>query len=445
MLLSNVIIADTGREVNIRVSNGKITQVCSSAVGDMATIRIRKIEEESRDGAIPLSRGVEGCVPSASLTHPCSRPFLRAPSQEGNFISQKALSNTDDLQINFTNAIVFPGLINSHDHLDFNLFPQLGDKIYNNYSEWGAYIHKEYENEIAAVLKVPQALRSQWGMYKNLLCGVTTVVNHGSGSDIANKLITIFEEKHDLHSVGFDKRWKLRLNNPLKRNLPVVIHAGEGTDNAAKDEIDKLIRSNYLHRKLIAIHGVAMRPQQAAHFKALVWCPASNYFLLNKTAVVDELKLHTQLLFGTDSTLTSHWDIWEHIKLAQKTGLLSNEELYKTLNLNSADVWGINTGELTPGKDADIMVAKSNGTSSSIDAFFTLTPADLLLVMHKGNIRLVDESIYPQIKDNLNTNYSRVKIGDSFKYVEGDLGGLIRSIQTYLPHALFPVEVPGHE
>src|ERR1700754_3309190 len=99
-------------------------------------------------------------------------------------------------------ALAFPGLINSHDHLDFNLFPQLGSRKYNNYTEWGNYIQQEYKNEIADVLKVPQTLRSQWGMYKNLLCGVTTVVNHGSGSDIADKLITIFDEKHDLHSVG---------------------------------------------------------------------------------------------------------------------------------------------------------------------------------------------------------------------------------------------------
>ena len=86
------------------------------------------------------------------------------------------------LSLTFTDAIVFPGLINSHDHLDFNLFPQLGDRLYNNYTEWGGYIHHAYKNEIADVLKVPALLRSQWGVYKNLLCGVTTVVNHGSNA-----------------------------------------------------------------------------------------------------------------------------------------------------------------------------------------------------------------------------------------------------------------------
>lgn len=382
MQLNNVTMADGGHNVNIHVSNGKIALV----------------------------------TPAADTAR-------------------------EKLQLNFRDAMVFPGLINSHDHLDFNLFPQLGDRTYNNYSEWGAHIHQEYKGEINAVLKVPPALRSRWGMYKNLLCGVTTVVNHGSGGDIADKLITVFEKKHDLHSIGFDKQWKLRLNNPIKRKLPVVIHAGEGTDDAAKDEIDKLIRGNNLRRQLIAVHGVAMQPKQARHFKALVWCPGSNYFLLNKTAAVDHLKLHTKLLFGTDSTLTGHWDIWDHIKLAHETNLLCVKELYQTLNRNAAETWGINTGELNAGKDADIAVAKMNGAASPMDRFLSLTPADLLLVMHQGHVRLFDETLYPQIKDNLKSSYCRIKIGDSHKYVEGDLAGLIKAIQTHLPMAAFPVQV----
>src|SRR5581483_2689968 len=82
--------------------------------------------------------------------------------------------NASDKGIEFTDAIVFPGLINSHDHLDFNLFPQLGNRKYNNYVEWGDDIHKQNKDIIDKVLKVPQKLRVQWGIYKNLLNGVTT-------------------------------------------------------------------------------------------------------------------------------------------------------------------------------------------------------------------------------------------------------------------------------
>jgi hypothetical protein len=382
LLLNNLVIADTGQRVNISIDGERISAITPSE-----------------------NEGVTG----------------------------------DDVQ--FDNAIVFPGLINSHDHLDFNLFPQLGAIIYKNYSEWGKHLHENYKEEINTILKVPKSLREQWGMYKNLLCGVTTVLNHGKEEGIKDKFISIYENKHDLHSVGFDKQWRLRLNNLFKRKLPVVIHAGEGTDRAAKKEIDSLLKWNLLNRNLIAVHGVAMHPDQARDFKALVWCPESNYYLLNKTAPVNELKLDTKILFGTDSTLTGRWNIWDHIRLARKTTMLHDEELYYTLNQNPANIWRENTGQLVAGKDADIVIAKMK-EQDSFDSFFATNPADILLVVHKGNIRLIDATLYPQIKKNLkHDNYSFLKIGDSYKYVEGDLTGLTTSIKQYCPQASFPFEM----
>src|SRR6202007_1168364 len=107
-----------------------------------------------------------------------------------------------------------------------------------------------------------------------------------------------------LHSVGFEKKWRLKLNNPFKQKLPVVIHTGEGTDRRANKEIDRLTGWNLLGRKLIGIHGVAMASHQAEKFRALVWCPQSNDFLLGKTAPVNRIEKYTDILFGTDSTLT---------------------------------------------------------------------------------------------------------------------------------------------
>ena len=80
MWLNNLIKADTGQSVDISIEGGKVTAITPSA-------------NEANGG------------------------------------------------LNFNDAIVFPGLINSHDHLDFNLFPQLGSSTFNNYSEWGKQLH----------------------------------------------------------------------------------------------------------------------------------------------------------------------------------------------------------------------------------------------------------------------------------------------------------------
>ncbi|WP_183564844.1 amidohydrolase family protein [Mucilaginibacter sp. SP1R1] len=388
MILHQLILADTGQAVNISVNDGKIDKITSGAITD----------------------------------------------------------HTTALQLHFDDAIISPGLINSHDHLDFNLFPQLGNRVYKNYTEWGAYIHQQFKHEIAEVLQVPIQLRILWGIYKNLLCGVTTVVNHGKRLTIEDSPITVYEDTHDLHSAAFEKAWKLKLNNPLKKNVPVVIHTGEGTDEAASDEIDQLIYWNKLRRHLIGIHAVAMTAAQANSFKGLVWCPESNYFLLNKTAPVKELKQHTRIMFGTDSTLTGNWNIWDHINMAHKTELLTDKELYQSLNINAAKVWGLNTGEIAEGKDADLVIGRRKEGVTSLDAFYAITPVDLLLVIHQGNIRLFDQELLPPLAPHLKgREFSLIKISNGYKYVDGNLDALTEQIKAVLPGFVFPVEVIDHQ
>ncbi|MEN0055579.1 MAG: amidohydrolase family protein [Mucilaginibacter sp.] len=359
--------------------------------------------------------------------------------------SNITVDDANALQLHFKDALVFPGLINSHDHLDFNLFPQLGKRTYTNYTQWGAYIHQQFKQEIKDVLQVPTELRIKWGIYKNLLCGVTTVVNHGERLNIDEQLITVYEDTHDLHSPAFEKLWKLKINNPLKKKLPVVIHTGEGTDDEATREIDRLISWNTLHRNLIGIHAVAMTNKQAKHFKAVVWCPQSNYFLLNKTAPIHQLKQNTAVIFGTDSTLTSNWNIWDHIAMAHKTGLLTDKELYHSLNIKPSKIWGINTGQISSGKDADIVITHKK-KENALNAFYNITPADILLVIHQGNIRLFEQELLPLLAPYLRgKHFTLIKIDGAFKYVEGKLEDLVSEIKAYLPEFVFPIEVINHQ
>ena len=360
----------------------------------------------------------------------------------GNKItSVSAAPMPGQLQLTFHNALIFPGLINSHDHLDFNLFPQLGGKIYNNYTEWGGYIHENYKDEISSILKIPLLLREQWGVLKNLLCGVTTVVNHGEKVKLPNKLINVYEQYYCLHSVQFEKKWKIKLNNPLKRKYPVVIHVGEGTDWAAHHEIDQLVRWNWLKKKLVGIHGVAMSARQAKKFKSMVWCPQSNYFLLDKTADIQLLKDHITILFGTDSTLTSNWNIWDHIATARKTALLTDTELYNSLHVNAANTWKINSSEIKKNEDADIVVAKLKDKEGGMPAFFAVEPSDILLVLHQGNIRLFDAEILDQLKEIDLYGFSKININGVYKYVQGNIPELIAGIKQYYPEAQFPITV----
>jgi len=321
--------------------------------------------------------------------------------------------------IDLNGALALPGLINSHDHLDFNLFPPLGNTRYDNYRQWGNDIHTANKDEIQAILNIPQPLRTRWGIYKNLLNGFTTVVNHGEYLPITEPTpITVFQNCHNLHSVGFGHNWRWQLNRPRKNAWPIVLHVGEGTDSIARDEISQLIRWNLFRRPLIGVHGVAMTEKQAARFKALVWCPASNYFLLDQTAPIKRLSPHTSILFGTDSTLTAPWDAWAHIRMALRE--VDETDLLPMLTTNPANAWGLtDRGKIEKGLRADLLITRNKSLA-------TLTPDDILLVIHQGQIVLFD----PCLKNEL-TSRDHQQTSPGGKFVAGDFTSLQQEIKTY--------------
>lgn len=336
-------------------------------------------------------------------------------------------------------ALALPGLINSHEHLDFNLFPALGNHIYADYTEWGKDIHEQHSTRIAQVLNIPQPLRTKWGLYKNLLNGFTTVVNHGDRLDTGSEdIVTVFQDCYCLHSLATEKRWIWKLNSWRRRRSPIVLHIGEGTSTVAKKEIDRLRRWNLFRRPVIGVHGVAMDERQAPALRALVWCPDSNYFLYNSTAPIDRLKARLPILFGTDSTLSASWNGWQQLRTALARALLTEEELLAALTCQAANSWNFPfVGKIDTGYQADLLITRQK-------TWYATDPEDLLLVIHRGQIRLFDASLASQdyIGNRLlpTGRYYPVAVGNSIKYVQGDLPGLIAKIRDYDPEAVLPIK-----
>ncbi|HSZ32973.1 MAG TPA: amidohydrolase family protein [Puia sp.] len=375
-----------------------------------------------------------------------SRPIQIVISGEKIFKIEASSKQTpvSSEQINFTSATVLPGFINSHDHLDFNCFPVLGQRKYSNYTEWGKYIHKVYKEHIDSILRIPQQLRTEWGIYKNLLAGVTTVVNHGSYLKIENPLINVYQKSQNLHSVWFENNWKWKLNNPFLKSKDCIVHTGEGADQQSSDEIDRLLKYNLFKRNLVGVHGVAMNSNQAKHFKGLVWCPESNKVLLNKHADIGTLKRHTNIIFGTDSTLTGNWNFWHHLRLARSLHLVDDSELFSMVTSSPAQLWNLNSGELTAGRDADLVIVKKKMGAPNWDDVYRTNPEDILLIISKGKIRLYDKALQSQLI-NLSLNikhFSTFTIKGNLKYVDGNLPALVANIKKYNPNVNFPTDIP---
>jgi cytosine/adenosine deaminase-related metal-dependent hydrolase len=348
---------------------------------------------------------------------------------------------SDDLELDFNGAIAFPGLINSHDHLEFNLFPKLGNKKYEDYVEWGDDIHANNIEIIEKVKNIPYELRFNWGLYKNLLCGVTTVAHHGNGEIYNyNGMPDIVNRYNYLHSVRLERMWKLKLNLSFNDN-PFVIHIGEGTNNKSYYEINELIKWNLTGRKIIGVHGISMDQENCRKFAALVWCPDSNLFLYNKTADIAALKKETEILFGSDSSLSSDWNIWNHLRLARSIGYLDDKELYESLSGTAAAVWRLHDlGSITENKKADIVISKRK-SDNDWDNFFNTNPEDILIILKGGRIVFLDKAYEDKYRIIDKTEFDMIEINEVRKYVLKGLKKLMESITTFIPDYEFPIKV----
>jgi hypothetical protein len=323
----------------------------------------------------------------------------------------------NDRVITLNNVITFPGLTNSHDHLEFNLFPFLGSKIYEDYTQWGEDTHKRNKETIQAVLTIPIALRIRWGIFKNLINGATAVVHHGGYHDLIRTFnYPVFSNYQYLHSLATEAYWKIKLNTSFRKDL--MIHIGEGSGEKMHNEINDLIYWNLIKRKLIGIHAIEMDAQQGKRFKAMIWCPDSNLRLYGKTARVDTLKDSTSILFGTDSSASASSNMWEQLRVARSLRLLPDVELYRSVVTEPVKIFS----SFIP---ASQIVAKRK-SENAWDAFFELDPEDLLLIVIQHKIMLADQLYFtpdPQ-------QYTLVKIGESEKWIVNELASVVVELKN---------------
>jgi cytosine/adenosine deaminase-related metal-dependent hydrolase len=292
-------------------------------------------------------------------------------------------------RIDLDGLIAFPGLTNSHDHLEFDLYPVLSHGPYADWREWGEDIQARDRDPIDRIQAIPLATRMKAGILRNLVCGVTTVVQHGAAPGFGAP-IDVLTPGTCVHSVR-ERGWRRKLLSPWTPG-PIVIHLGEGTSGRARREIDRLLQWNLRGLPIVAVHAVAMHERQARRVAAIVWCPVSNEILLGRTADVARLKQETKVLFGTDATLTGPRSVWDHVRRARAIGALGDRELLASLTTTPAEVWDTRSGRLEPGFDADIVVARPR-SDDPLEAFFAVRPEDVVLVAKRGAVVLACESL----------------------------------------------------
>jgi cytosine/adenosine deaminase-related metal-dependent hydrolase len=297
--------------------------------------------------------------------------------------------------IDLSGFLILPGLINAHDHLEFNLFPRIGRGPYPNAGAWAKDIFRPNEPPVRDHLRIPKFLRLFWGGIKNLLSGVTSVAHHNPyQADVFEEgfPVRVLKRFGWAHSLEFSPDWEDRFCQ-TPPGAPFILHAAEGTDAEARTEIYHLDESLALGPSTVLVHGVALKtgdlPLLRSRRVSLIWCPSSNCFTLGRTVSKEILDSGIPISLGTDSALTAEGDLIDELQIASRS--VDPCRLYEMVTGTAARILRLSSGEgcIQNGGIADLLIVADHGQTPA-NALLTLRPE---LVLLGGQIKLVSKDV----------------------------------------------------
>ena len=335
-----------------------------------------------------------------------------------------------DLVIDLDGLCGIPALINSHDHLEFNLFPKLGNPPYRNYVEWTHDVQSNFRPEIERVLKVPLKLRLLWGAYKNLFSGVTTVVHHNDyyRQFHLNFPVDVFRNYSWMHSMKLEPFLSKKLR--IADTKPFVVHLAEGTDALAREEIVTFHQLRGFSPRTVIVHGIGIsdagREILERSGASLVWCPTSNVFLFNATAPVEKLKMPIAL--GTDSTISGGNSLLEELRTARRLKHLTTQELVYMVTGIPAKIFGMDKGRIEIGARADILLFERK-SPDPLEDLLSLRSNQIKCLFRDGCVLYADtrfEKFTPG-------KHQFVLVDGIEKLLAGNFARTVHRIKKYLP------------
>ncbi|TPG46807.1 amidohydrolase [Rhodanobacter glycinis] len=303
-------------------------------------------------------------------------------------------------RVDLRDHLIFPGLINAHEHLHVNAVPPLktGAPFPNSYAWIAAFQAHFEEPAVTAALQVPKALRLRHGALKNLLAGTTFVVHHDPwhpALDATNFPVALLRDYGWSYALGWPgygpPAQQSFAATPTDR--PWLIHLAEGTDAIAQAELAQLDQLGCLAANSVLVHGVGLREQDVdrviASDAAVVWCPTSNRSLLGRSLDPRRLCAAGRLALGSDSRLSGARDLLEEMRGVAARGELSPTQLLGLVTTQAARILRLpSRGSLAPGMPADLVIVEDRGGE-----------ARSLVDIERSQIRAVVRDGVPRIAD----------------------------------------------
>jgi imidazolonepropionase-like amidohydrolase len=288
-----------------------------------------------------------------------------------------------------TGGIIFPGLIDAHNHLTYNaldFIPFTGIPFPDRYAWRATAMYDDFKTQYNALYNYSSPGARKVDLIKlaelrELCAGGTTIqgrnafrgfhdhdpwAHQGIGINNGERFPALVYD--DVFPLGdTPEEWQGRAAYPTER---FMVHLSEGTNQAALDEFYAW-KDEYgmLDGRTVIIHGVPYgEPEFRAMAEAgamLVWSARSNWELYRATADIPlALSLGVRVAIGPDWTESGGIDLLDELQFCNRLnyelwgGAIRPRELAAMVTCWAGEVFGerVRIGRILPGYRADLMV-----------------------------------------------------------------------------------------
>ncbi|HEY6291989.1 MAG TPA: amidohydrolase family protein [Terriglobia bacterium] len=322
-----------------------------------------------------------------------------------------------------TGGFIYPGLIDLHNHVTWNVFPRwTAKRLFSNRYEWQQLPEYKMALDVPHQRLVAEGLGCAMERYAELkaVAGGATSQAGLSASDtkpgtgtclgggerelgVASRLYpggSAEKLGYEVFPLTMDETYSAKLQDALKKHemTALLVHLGEGKpqDASAMEEYWILKGRGLLLPGVSLIHGSAL---QATEFQemarigvGLVWSPRSNFELYGGTTDVATAKrAGVRMALAPDWSPTGSDGMLEELKYAaawnatQTPAVFGDAELVRMATEDAAALAGVGdlVGTVKKGQRADLLVVRSSD-KNPYDALPHASPADVELVVIDG-------------------------------------------------------------
>jgi 5-methylthioadenosine/S-adenosylhomocysteine deaminase len=346
---------------------------------------------------------------------------------------EKDIKLPSSVKIIETNAFIYPGLIDLHNHITWNFLPHWkAGETFNNRYEWqvrNAYLVALKGPHDQFVAPSPRSSSQEdlacdanrYGEVKAIIGGATSVADSLGADDCVKELVRNLDSYSGLYPPGtseklWNKVFPLELSNDEVRDInqgladshhALVAHLAEGKqrDASSAREFVMFKARGFLRDGVSIIHGVALSPsdfkEMASNRVGLIWSPRSNIEMYGETTNVRTAKASgVKIALAPDWSPTGSDGVLEELTYAaawnsaQNPRVFTEAELVKMVTIYPAELAKLDDkiGSLAPQHFADLLVVRSD-MHDPYRALLSASPTDVRLVVIGGNAIYGDEDL----------------------------------------------------